>query len=158
MGSDMFRRILIGAAAGAAGTTALNAATYVDMACRARPASSTPEQLVDKLAASLEIEVPGESEARENRLSGLGALAGIATGVGVGAAYGALDVLHLRPPGPFGAIAAAAGAMIGSDVPMAKYGVSDPTTWSGTDWLSDAIPHLIYGAVVAMTYAAATRR
>lgn len=154
----MLRRILIGAAAGAAGTTALNAATYVDMVWRARPASSTPEQLVDKLAASFDIEVPGEGDERGHRLSGLGALAGITTGVGVGMAYGALDTLHLRPPGLLGAITAAAGAMIGSDVPIAKYGVSDPTTWSASDWASDAIPHLAYGAVVAITYAAATRR
>ena len=37
---------LLGAAAGAAGTTALNFLTYVDMAVRGRPASSTPEKTV----------------------------------------------------------------------------------------------------------------
>ncbi len=36
----VFRRLLLGAAAGAAGTTALDAVTYLDMALRGRPASS----------------------------------------------------------------------------------------------------------------------
>lgn len=44
------RGLMAGAAAGAAGTTALNAVTYLDMAWRARPASQTPEQAVEKLA------------------------------------------------------------------------------------------------------------
>jgi len=32
--------------------------------------------------------------------------------------------------------------------------ISDPRTWSRTDWISDAVPHLAYGAVTAVTYAA----
>ena len=39
--------ILRGAAAGAAGTTALNVVTYLDMAIRGRPASDTPERSVE---------------------------------------------------------------------------------------------------------------
>ncbi len=39
----MMRNLLAGVAAGAAGTTALNAVTYLDMATRARPAGSTPD-------------------------------------------------------------------------------------------------------------------
>jgi hypothetical protein len=38
---------LLGAAAGAAGTTALNTVTYLDMAVRGRPTSSTPEDIVE---------------------------------------------------------------------------------------------------------------
>jgi hypothetical protein len=34
--------MLLGAAAGAAGTTMLNTVTYLDMVARARPASTTP--------------------------------------------------------------------------------------------------------------------
>jgi hypothetical protein len=49
----MVREMLRGAAAGAAGTTVLNAVTYVDMALRARPASSTPERTVDTIANRL---------------------------------------------------------------------------------------------------------
>ncbi|MCP9968874.1 hypothetical protein LUX57_29935 [Actinomadura madurae] len=43
-------RLTRGLAAGAAGTTALNLVTYLDMAVRGRPASSTPEQSVERLA------------------------------------------------------------------------------------------------------------
>jgi hypothetical protein len=41
--------------------------------------------------------------------------------------------------------------MAGSDVPLSKLELTDPSSWSPADWLSDAIPHLAYGAV---TYAA----
>ena len=41
--------VLRGAAAGAAGTTALNAVTYLDMTVRGRGTSSTPEQTVEAL-------------------------------------------------------------------------------------------------------------
>ncbi|HEV7623003.1 MAG TPA: hypothetical protein VGO26_02625 [Amnibacterium sp.] len=40
----------MGSAAGADGTTALNAVAYLDMVLRARPASSTPETSVERLA------------------------------------------------------------------------------------------------------------
>ena len=43
------RGILAGAAAGAAGTTALNLIAYLDMTLRGRGASSTPEDTVEKV-------------------------------------------------------------------------------------------------------------
>lgn len=153
----MFKRLLLGAAAGAAGTTALNAATYADMVWSARPASSTPQQVVEGLAKSADVDVPGEGEDRDNRLSALGAMSGIVTGVGVGAAYGLLDVVGLRPPAWLGGLLASAAAMAGSNVPMAVLGVSDPTTWAAKDWASDVIPHLAYGAVVATVFEAVVR-
>jgi hypothetical protein len=153
----MFRRILLGAAAGAAGTTALNAVTYLDMALTARPASGTPEETVEKIAGSRNLTIPGAGEARANRLTALGALSGIATGVAVGAGFGLLDVLHVRPPGPLGALVAGAGAMALANATMTAYGVTDPSTWSAKDWGSDVVPHLAYGAVVSATYSAATR-
>ncbi|MGH4015993.1 MAG: hypothetical protein ACRDSL_19140 [Pseudonocardiaceae bacterium] len=61
----MLRQLLIGAAAGAAGTTALNAVTYLDMAVRGRPASDTPERSVQRLAALAQVEVPGGPEQRQ---------------------------------------------------------------------------------------------
>ena len=81
--------VLNGAIAGAAGTTALNAATCLDMAARGRSTSSTPEDTVEKLAEKASVRIPGDQEARENRVSGLGALDGIGSGVLVGAALGA---------------------------------------------------------------------
>src|SRR5690348_11804704 len=143
----MFRRLMLGAAAGAAGTTALNAVTYLDMAWRARPSSSTPQQMVEKGAEAVGVDIPGEGEERENRLAGLGPLAGIGVGVGVGLAYGLLDTLRLRPPRTLGTLLAGGAAMAGSALPMAVTGVTDPWSWDATSWASDVVPHIAYGAV-----------
>src|SRR3954452_7274621 len=89
-------RILAGAAAGAAGTTALNMVTYLDMAVRGRAASDTPERSIERGAGLVGVEVPGDTNTRGNRLAGLGALGGLLTGVAVGAGYGGLDAR----PGP----------------------------------------------------------
>lgn len=137
-----------GAAAGAAGTTALNAVTYLDMAVRGRPASSTPEETVEKLAHAAHAEVPGDDETRSNRLSGLGPLTGIATGVGVGALAGLMvRSSPLSTPVLAGVVAGA--AMVGSNGPMTLLGITDPRTWSASSWISDIVPHLAYGLVTA---------
>lgn len=52
---------------------------------RGRPSSSTPEDTVEALAGTIGVEVPGDDGTRGARLSGLGALLAIVTGVGVGA-------------------------------------------------------------------------
>ena len=67
---------LLGAAAGAAGTTALNFLTYVDIAVRGRPASSAPEKTVETLSDKTGISIPGEEDAEENRVAGLRPLTG----------------------------------------------------------------------------------
>jgi hypothetical protein len=137
-----------GAAAGAAGTTALNAVTYLDMAFRGRPASSTPEQTVEKLAQVVHTDVPGDDETRSNRLSGLGPLTGVATGVGVGALAGlAARSTALSTPVLAGVVGGA--AMVGSNGPMTVLGITDPRTWSASSWISDVVPHLAYGLVTA---------
>jgi hypothetical protein len=143
--------ILAGAAAGAAGTAALNAVTYMDMTVRGRAASDTPERTVEKLADSAGVAVPGEGETRDNRLTGLGSLSGIATGVGVGAAFGMLRRLGLRPPTLLGAAVVALSAMAATDSSMASMGISDPRIWSAADWLADLLPHLAYGLVTYAT-------
>src|SRR4051812_13029938 len=74
-----------GVAAGAAGTTALNATTYLDMALRGRPSSSTPQESVEALADKTGLGIPGDGDKRDNRLSGLGPLLGILAGAGSGA-------------------------------------------------------------------------
>jgi hypothetical protein len=139
---------LRGAAAGAAGVTALNAVTYLDMAFRARPASDTPQQLVERVAAGVGVEVPGGEEERQNRLQGLGPLAGILTGVAVGALAGALRAAGLRLPAVVAAPLVGLTAMAGADGPLAATGLSDPRTWAASDWAADLVPHLTYGAVV----------
>src|SRR5258708_2671197 len=94
------KKMLQGAMAGAAGTTALNAVGYGDMALRGRPASSTPEQVVEQLARRGGLTIPGTGEARQSRLEGLGALSGMATGVTVGVAAGQWQGAGRRPGPP----------------------------------------------------------
>jgi hypothetical protein len=149
--------ILAGAAAGAAGTAALDAVTYLDMTVRGRAASDTPERTVEKLADSAGVAVPGDGDTRNNRLTGLGALSGIATGVGVGAAFGVLRRLGLRPPTLVGGALVGLVAMAATDSSMASMGVSDPRTWSAADWLADLLPHLAYGLVTYGTLQALQR-
>jgi hypothetical protein len=141
--------ILDGAIAGAAGTTALNAATYLDMAARGRPSSTGPEKTVEKLAERTSVQIPGDREARQNRVSGLGALTGIASGIAVGAALGALRSAGWRPTAPVSGAIASIAAMTLTDGIMSALGVTDPRHWSTTDWASDAVPHLAYGFVTA---------
>ena len=147
----MLKAIFRGATAGAAGTTALNAVTYLDMAIRGRPASSIPEQAVEKAAQSAGMDIPGRGEERQNRLAGLGPLAGLATGTGIGVLFGLVRVLRIRPPALIDAVLVGAAAMAATDLSMARLGVSDPRSWSATDWISDALPHLAYGAVTHAT-------
>ena len=145
------RALLAGAAAGSAGTTALNAVTYVDMAARGRPASETPQQSVERLSDEAGVDVPGAGEQRENRVQGLAPLLGIVTGVGVGVVLGLARRLGWRPPYVVDALAATAVAMVGANVPMAQLGISDPRSWSASDWAADLVPHVAYGAVTAAT-------
>jgi hypothetical protein len=145
-----------GVLAGAAGTTALNLVTYLDMVVRGRPVSRTPEETVRRFEKtthlSLSADGPG-SEKAANRRSALGALLGIAAGAGAGAVYGMLRS-RLAPdvPLPLMTLGAGVGVNAGTVVPMAAMGVTDPRTWSAADWISDVVPHLMYGAVTAMTF------
>jgi hypothetical protein len=147
----VFRSVVKGLAAGAAGTTALNAATYVDMAVRGRPASSLPQQTVATMAERFGYEIPGEDEERENRLNGLGPLGGIATGVGIGVAAALFAPVITRLPAGFAAVLLGGAAMAATDGSMQQLGLVDPKTWSTTDWLSDAVPHLAYGIATVAT-------
>lgn len=140
---------LWGAAAGAAGTTALNAVTYLDMAVRGRPASSTPEQTVEKLSAVTHVPVPGDEQTRSNRVSGIGPLTGIVAGLGPAVVLALVRHAGWRP-----SLLAEVGlttglVLVGSNGPMTALGVTDPRTWSVGSWVSDLVPHLAYGAVTA---------
>jgi hypothetical protein len=146
----MIRSMLRGAVAGAAGTTALNTVTYLDMALRGRPASSTPEKTVERVADDLDARIPGSDEQQEARKSALGALMGIAAGTGVGAAFGLVRGAGLRVPAWLAAPAASAVAMLAGNGPMVALGVTDPRSWSRVDWISDVVPHLAYGVVTAV--------
>jgi hypothetical protein len=146
------RAVWRGALAGAAGTTALNAVTYADMTVRGRPESKLPAEMVETAAEAADVEVPGSDEARGHRTSALGALSGIATGVVVGAAYGALRGLGLRVPPALAGIVLGGAAMGLTMAPAAALDVSDPRGWSASDWISDVVPHLAYGWATAATF------
>jgi hypothetical protein len=145
---EQMKKIVRGAVAGAAGTTALNAVGYADMALRGRSASSVPAGVAEQLVRRVGGTVPGSGAARQNRLEGLGALAGIAAGAGVGTLAGQLQGA-VRRLGPLAGPAVIGGAaMLVTDLTTAGLGVSDPRTWDASSWLSDIVPHLAFGAVV----------
>ena len=154
----IIRSLLRGLAVGAVGTCALNAATYLDMAIRGRPTSSMPERAVEELAKRTGTEIPGAGAERDNRVQGLGALSGIATGASVGVVGVLLGPLLRRLPLAISGVALGAAAMVGSDVPMTRLGLTDPSSWSRDDWLADAVPHLAYGVAAAWTLRATSRK
>lgn len=141
--------VVNGVAAGAAGVTALNAVTYLDMVIRARPASSTPEESVRKLSEKTGVTVPGNDDQRKNRVAGLGPLLGIGSGVMAGAALGIARGVGWRPNALVGTIAATGVALVAGNAPMTMLHVTDPRKWSASAWISDLVPHLAFGVVAA---------
>ena len=148
---SLLRGFLGGAAAGAAGSTALNAVSYLEMALKGRPASTTPQDTVEKFVDVAQLTIPGSDEVKKNRIAGIGPLTGVIVGVGVGALLGLFRSAGWRPDPVVSGLAATVGAMIGGNVPMTVLGVTDPRTWTAKNWASDIAPHLAYGVVVAAT-------
>ena len=148
---DTLGWVLRGAAAGAAGSTALNAVTYLDMTVRGRGSSSTPEDTVEKLAEKAHVEIPGDEETRSNRLQGLGPITGLVAGVGVGVMAGLARATGLRTRPLVGTALTTVGVLVAANGPMTALGITDPRTWSATDWISDLVPHLAYAVVVRTT-------
>ncbi|WP_249998599.1 hypothetical protein [Actinoplanes sp. M2I2] len=139
---------LKGLVAGAAGATALNAVTYLDMAVRARPASTAGEDSVAKLAELAHVPL-GDEDSAGNRKSGLGPLLGYATSTAAAVAYTVAGG-HRLPTATSTAALTVLG-MLASSGPMTALHVTDPRTWKAADWVSDLIPHLAYGWVTAVT-------
>ncbi|RSN00210.1 hypothetical protein DMB42_40510 [Nonomuraea sp. WAC 01424] len=138
-----------GLVAGAAGTTALNTASYLDMLVRARGASSTPRQAVEKLSDLTHTDL-GDGDRAANRTEALGSLMGYATGIGAAVAYGVLS--GRRRSWPVGVLALTVLAMSGSNVPLTLLGATDPRTWPASAWVSDVVPHLAYGVAAYAAY------
>lgn len=139
-----------GAIAGAVGSAALNIVSYLDMAVRARPASSTPEQTAGRMADVVHVDL-GPEEKASNRRSGLGPVLGYGIGIAAGAAFGAFFARR-RLPLPLAAGLLGGGVMATTDGSMTVLGVTNPRTWRKADWLSDIVPHLAYGAAAAATW------
>jgi len=138
------RPLLRGAAAGTAGTTALNVVGYADIALRGRPASTAPETTVRRLAEKLHVKIPGEGQALDNRVVGLASLTGFAVGIAMGTVLSLTRAAGWRPSKATEYAAVTVGALICTNGPLAALGVSDPRTWSAADWVSDIVPHLAY--------------
>jgi hypothetical protein len=146
-----------GAVAGAVGTAALNAATYVDMAVRGRPASRTPEQTVERLAELAGHPIPGEGEVRRSRETGIGALLGLAAGTAAGVVLGAVRGDD-RLRSPAATLAATwVTVMVAGNGPMTLLGITDPRAWTRTDWAADVLPHVAYAVAATATFEAFER-
>lgn len=142
-------RVLV---AGAAGTLALEAASWLDVALRGRPPSDVPSRLVGKLAARTGIDAIAEQrddERAQHRRSGASALLGYVTGIGAAAAAALLWSTRRSLPVPVVGLAAGAIAMTTSDAGATALGVTDPRSWSASGWLADALPHLAFGLTTA---------
>jgi xanthosine utilization system XapX-like protein len=146
----MRKGLLSGALAGAAGTTVLNIVTYADMALRGRPASQVPEQTVEGITDRAGLPL-GEDETAAHRRQALGALLGLGVGVGVGAVFG-LVAARIRLWPATAAVGLGVAASVAGEAPATALGLTDPRTWGASGWLSDLVPHLLYGIVTAATY------
>lgn len=154
--------IMTGAAAGAVGTVALNATTYLDMLLRGRPESKVPAKVAGKMAEEAGVDLAPEAEQQkeaeqksQSRRSAIGALMGYVTGLGVGAVYGALRG-RVRPPLPLAGVGLGFAAMATSDVPSIALGATDPREWGLSGWAADIVPHLAYGFATAAAFEAFT--
>ena len=177
----MANRIFAGAIAGAAGVVALNAAGYLDMLVRGRSASDMPARVAGKLAEELGLPLDFSSDldaepdgggdpdhegaadgaddlapdAPANRREAVGALLGMANGIGIGIAYGIVRLILPRPPAWLAGAALGAAAMAASDYPATRLGLTEPRDWSATDWVSDVLPHMAFGIATAIAFEAA---
>lgn len=150
--SALGRDVAAGAIAGAAGTTALYVVTYLDMAVRGRSESRLPERTAGRLAETAGIRM-GEGRRAENRRQAIGALLGILTGVGLGAAYGALGRAVRHVPVPVAGAGLGFAATMAGSAPTTVMGLTDPRTWGTAGWVADLVPHTVYGLVTAYAFA-----
>jgi hypothetical protein len=147
-------RMIQGVAAGAVGTSLLNAVTYLDMAIRGRPSSSVPAEDVEKLTGG---HLGADEATASARTEGLGALLGFVTGFAGGAVLGLVRPAARAVPWPVAAALTGIGVMIATDGASVALGSTDPRSWAPADWAADVVPHLAYGAGAVLTFDALER-
>ena len=146
--------IAIGLLAGAAGTAALDLASYADMLGRGRPPSELPATVVSKLAARIGLSsfANASDAAAKSRRSALGALFGYGVGLGAGVTYAALrPKVRAWLPWPIAGLIVGAATLVASEGSATALGATDWRTWSTTDWIADIVPRSLYGLTVALT-------
>lgn len=147
-----------GAIAGAAGTTALDAATYADMVIRGRPASELPEKMVAELARRAginELAAPQEllTGAQRNQRAGLAALLGYVDGVGSGVLFGLLRSTVMKDVSWWWAgIGLGLFTMVLGEGIATAVGQTDPRTWGVSGWIADIAPRCLYGWTTAISF------
>jgi len=150
--------LLVGAAASAVGTVALDATSYADMLLRGRGASAVTQTVAQKLAEKAGIDAlssPEPDEPTKNRQTAVGSLLGPLSGIGVGVIYGALrPLLRGRVPVVVAGLLAGAASMALTDVTATMLEATDPKEWDLAGWLSDIIPHAVFGIATALTFEA----
>ncbi len=151
------RTMVYGALAGAAGTTALDVASYADMLLRGRGPSDLPKNVVKEIARRAHVapfDRPDEqlSDTDKNRENAVGALIGYADGVGTGAMYGAIRPSMRGVSWFWTGIALAIATGLFSEGTAAALKQTDPRQWGTEGWISDIIPRCLYGWVTAITF------
>ena len=141
------RNIIHGAASGAAGTAALNALTYVDMAVRDRAPSDLPARMADVLAKKAGIELQSK-----NRRDAFGALLGYADGFFAGALLGLVRPALPRVSPAAVAVGLTAFTMLLSEGTATRFGQTDPAQWSAADWTTDIAFRMAYGLVACAVF------
>lgn len=145
------RDLAAGALAGAVGTLALDAVTCLDIAGRGRAPSSVPASVAGRIADEAGVDLGDEAHAG-NRRQAIGALMGYATGVAFGAFYGSLRGRRRRLPSVLSGAVLGALVMAAADASATLAGATDPSEWSGADWLADLVPHAAYGITTALAF------
>ncbi len=149
--------LISGLASGAAGSAALNIATYLDIAARGRPPSGVPAKDVEALADRTGVELGAPEAKAQHRRSALGALMGYASGLSVAVGYALVRSRVRKLPLPLAAVVVGGAAMAGTDVTSTALGTTNPAKWSAKSWAADVLPHLAYGAVTVVSYEALER-
>ncbi|MCE3556180.1 hypothetical protein LWC33_32655 [Pseudonocardia sp. RS11V-5] len=122
-----------------------------------RSGSRSNEDTVAKAEDLTGLSLGQDDDAAANRRSGVGALLGIAAGLGTGVAYAFAHRSLRSLPLPVRGAVAGLAANVGSTGPMAALGVTDPRSWPASSWVRDLVPHLAYGLVTAAVYEALRR-
>ncbi len=142
------------AALAGAGTLALQAATYTDMAVRERAASTMPGKAVAKLLSCVGADLEGDDDATAKRREALGTLFGYAAGMTVAAAAATLAPALIRRSTLRAGLAIGGGAMLAADAPLVGLGLTTPAEWPASSWAADVVPHAVYGLATAASFAA----